>query len=518
MAHQISKFQRLESKKFSIFVANLITPLAMKYSYLRLLVFFLVFLSGCSGVVKITGQSDELREGGVVLVCYPNDTMTSVADASIEPWAYPLLARRVVPNDSGYFSTEIPVKRVGEIIFVAGRWRRSLDVERGDSLHFEWQRGDSSIRISGRQRAFADVEGYYDMSRERQLRQHIRDAYSDAISFSCGMYSENIGKLRDTLFVDSILLFYKEHMEKQQELMRLFGASKNAVAREVRKMYRWRVHTVNGNCPTVGAEVAQFYRKEFIPKRDKGLSRYYYAKAARGNYLLNKRYDKAGVPFLERAKYELPLDFRVVQEGCLAAAALVRNGDGELLYDSLRFVNRLVKNEKLAGRDHPLVELHRMVYDARMAWIREPYAPQAYYKDARPLDSLFRGCHADTAARGYAVWLWLEDDGDFIRSAKALATAERALRRAGVRSIYVPFYERESSVAFAMYRLGLKEPFAAVTREGRSALLRLLGGRPLRRSRCLLFDAEGNFVTADLPGSLGAEGLEESVRKALVGI
>ena len=149
-----------------------------------------------------------------------------------------------------------------------------------------------------------------------------------------------------------------------------------------------------------------------------------------------------------------------------------------------------------------------------MAWLREPYQRFEYNKEAQPLDSILAKSHRDSA-RGYAVWLWLEDDDGFIRNAKALATAERALKRIGVRSVYVPFYEGESLAAFTMYRLGLKEPFATITHEGRTQLLNYLGGKPLRRSRCLLFDSNGNFVTADLPGSVEANRLAERVEKAL---
>lgn len=185
-----------------------------------------------------------------------------------------------------------------------------------------------------------------------------------------------------------------------------------------------------------------------------------------------------------------------------------------MLYDSLRFAKRLAEHEKFGGRNHPAVQLHRMVYEARMARLREPYQRFEYNKEAQPLDSILARSQGDSA-RGYAVWLWLEDDDGFIRSTKALATAERALKRMGVRSVYVPFYEGESLAAFTMYRLGLKEPFATITLEGRTQLLHYLGGKPLRRSRCLLFDNNGNFVTADLPGSVEADRLAERVEKAL---
>lgn len=498
------------TKKMYIWTLNLYS---MKNTYLLLISALL--LSSCVGTVKITGQSDDLKEGGSVVVCYPTKDIPNVPDAYIPSWAYSFMGRRVEPDSNGYFSLEIPIRKACEVVINSGLKWRHLVVDKGDSLHLAWQRADSTMRITGRQKALSDVAGYYDAQTERELRRAISNDRHTAIAFNCGMYSDKLGKFRDTVFVDSILLFYNRYMEMQQELMRRCGAKEYALARENRKMYRRRIWIVDDKrCPIVGGDIDPFYHRKFIPKKDAQLSNYYTALEEMGNYRLSKKKHKKSSPSVQFARYQLPSPFRKAKEGVLASNSLILNGEGELLYDSLHFAKRLAEHEKFGGRNHPAVQLHRMVYEARMAWLREPYQRFEYNKEAQPLDSILARSHRDSA-RGYAVWLWLEDDDGFIRNAKALATAERALKRIGVRSVYVPFYEGESLAAFTMYRLGLKEPFATITHEGRTQLLNYLGGKPLRRSRCLLFDRNGNFVTADLPGSEEANRLAERVEKAL---
>lgn len=498
------------TKKTYIWTLNLYS---MKNTYLLLLSSLL--LSSCVGTVKITGQSDDLKEGGTVVVCYPTKDIPNVPDAHIPSWAFSFMGRRVEPDSNGYFSMTIPIRRASEISIESGVKYRHVAVDKGDSLHLAWQRGDSTIQITGRQKALSDVAGYYDAQTERELRRAILEARNTAIAFNCGMYSDKLGKFRDTVFVDSILLFYNRYMEMQQELMRRCGAKEYALARKNREMYRRRIWIVDDKrCPTVGGDIEQFYHRKFIPKKDAQLPYYYTAMEEMGNHRLSKRKRKDPPSLTQKGKNRLPSRFQKVDEGVRAAWHLVFFNDGDILYDSLRYAKRLEEQMRPSWRHHPAVQLHRMVYEARMAWLREPYQRFEYNKEAQPLDSILARSHGDSA-RGYAVWLWLEDDDEFIRDAKTLATAERALKRMGVRSVYVPFYEGESLTAFTMYRLGLKEPFATITHEGRTQLLNCLGGKPLRRSRCLLFDGDGNFVTADLPGSVEADRLAERVEKAL---
>lgn len=486
---------------------------SMKNTYLLLISALL--LSSCVGTVKITGQSDDLKEGGAVVVCYPTKDIPNVPDAHIPSWASSFMGRRVEPDSNGYFSMTIPIRRASEISIQSGLKYRHLVVDKGDSLHLAWQRGDSTMRITGRQKALSDVAGFYDAQTERELRRAISNDRYTAIAFNCGMYSDKLGKFRDTVFVDSILLFYNRYMEMQQELMRRCGAKEYALARENREMYRRRIWIVDDKrCPIVGGDIDPFYHRKFIPKKDAQLSNYYTALEEMGNHRLSKRKRKDPPSLTKKGKNRLPSRFQKVDEGVGAAWHLVFFNDGDILYDSLRYAKRLEEQMRPSWRHHPAVQLHRMVYEARMAWLREPYQRFEYNKEAQPLDSILARSHGDSA-RGFAMWIWLEDDDEFIRNAKALATAERALKRMGVRSVYVPFYEGESLAAFTMYRLGLKEPFATITMEGRTQLLNYLGGKPLRRSRCLLFDSNGNFVTADLPGSVEANRLTERVEKAL---
>lgn len=498
------------TKKMYIWTPNLYS---MKNSYLLLISALL--LSSCVGTVKITGQSDDLKEGGTVVVSYPTKDIPNVPNAHIPSWAYSFIGRRVEPDSNGYFSMAIPIRRASEISIESGNKYRHVVVDKGDSLHLAWQRGDSTMRITGRQKALSNVAGYYDAQTERELRRAILEARDTAIRFHCGEYVESLGKFRDTLFVDSILLSYNRYMLLQNELMLRFGTADYAVKRKNREMHRRRMWIVDDRrCPIVGGDLEQFYRQAFSPRKDAQLPYYYTAMEEMGNHRLSKRKRKDPPSLTKKGKNRLPSRFQKVDEGVGAAWHLVFFNDGDILYDSLRYAKRLEEQMRPSWRRHPAVQLHRMVYDARMAWLREPYQRFEYNKEAQPLDSILARSHKDSA-RGYAVWLWLEDDDEFIRNAKAFATAERALKRMGVRSVYVPFYEGESLTAFTMYRLGLKEPFATITLEGRTQLLNYLGEKPLRRSRCLLFDSNGNFVTADLPESVEANRLAERVEKAL---
>lgn len=280
------------TKKTYIWILNLYR---MKNTYPLLL--SAILLSSCVGTVKITGQSDDLKEGGAGVVCYPTKDIPNVPDAHVPFWAYSFIGRRVEPDSNGYFSIAIPIRRASEISIESGLKYRHVVVDKGDSLHLAWQRGDSTIQITGRQKALSDVAGYYDAQTERELRRAISEARHTAITFNCGMYSDKLGKFRDTVFVDSILLFYNRYMEMQQELMRRCGAKEYALARENREMYRRRIWIVDDKrCPIVGGDIEQFYHRKFIPKKDAQLSNYYTALEEMGNHRLSKKDTKKVAP------------------------------------------------------------------------------------------------------------------------------------------------------------------------------------------------------------------------------
>ena len=472
-------------------------------------------LCGCTGVVRIAGQSDDLEEGGAVVVCYPSRAIPNISSLSIESWQYPLLGQRVEPDSAGRFAMDIRIRRASKIVILSGPLQECVTVDKGDSLHFTWRRGDSTMQITGRQKAFGDVAGYYDNQVAPRLRDSMLQVRYKLTSILGDTITDNEQFLQDTALIDSVLLLRDYYITLERELLQRFGAQPFALERAARRFRRQSTVVILSayRLARIEGTNEQLFSKSDFPKRDQALSWYYRGLEEWENTKRAQRYEKRGIPKAERQWYYPPKTKKTIV-GVLAASTLVRNGDGDLLYDSLRYAKKLSNHAASAGERHPAVQLHRMVYEARMAWLREPYQRFEYNKEAQPLDSILARSHGDSA-HGYAVWLWLEDDDEFIRNAKALATAERALKRMGVRSVYVPFYEGESLAAFTMYRLGLKEPFATITQEGRTQLLHYLDGKPLRRSRCLLFDRNGHFVTADLPGSVEANRLAERVEKAL---
>lgn len=475
------------------------------------------FLHSCTGVVQITGHSDALREGGTVVVCYPTKTLPNISNLSIAPWQYPLFGQHVEPDSAGRFSANIPIRRASDIIIVSGPYFEHVTVDKGDSLHFAWRQGDSAMRITGRQKALADVAGYYDDQVARELRDSIHRVYDELHLLHCGSFSPNWLDYRDTIYIDSILLLRDRRIALESKLLERFGAPKFALERRARSIRRHEVARMynDSRCDCVGGVLPQLYNASDLPKKDQALAWYYSALEDWENFKRVQHYNKAQTPESERMWYTPP-KIKAARDNIVAASNLVRSGNGDLLYDSLQFAKKFSDYTALAGENHPAVQFHRMAFEARMAWVREPYSRFVYLETPQPLDSLFTQYKA-TAPRGYVVWLWLQEDDGFIRNVLPLARAERALEDKGVQSLYLPFYEDESTAAHALHQLGLRAPFATISEASRAHLLRLLGGTPLRQSRCLLFDGEGRFVTAELPPSSEAEGLAEAVERALKG-